>query len=168
MKTRTWTLAKFLDSRRAAITLKLQSSEHRKSREHRENGQNSPFSLLPLFLSLSLTELGVGGSFLPPTSSHRHVTHVSMVAIHSCDKCHMPMAFGWLLSHHTLSVLLWCHVAQPHGAMWHHAKCQVSPDISCLEKHEIPTVSKSDEIRLGSYISQDDSNGKVCFIIQDL
>ena len=38
----------------------------------------------------------------------------------------------------------------------------------CLEKYEIPTASEFDEIRHGSYISQDDSNGEVRFVIRDL
>ena len=43
-----------------------------------------------------------------------------------------------------------------------------TPDTWCLEKREIPTVSKFDEIRHGSYILRDDSNGEVRFIIRDL
>ena len=38
----------------------------------------------------------------------------------------------------------------------------------CLEKREISTVSEFDEIIRGSYISRDDSNGEVRFIIRDL
>ena len=43
-----------------------------------------------------------------------------------------------------------------------------APDTWCLEKHKIPTVSEFNEIRRGSYISRDDSNGEVLFIIRDL
>ena len=43
-----------------------------------------------------------------------------------------------------------------------------APDTRCLEKREISTVSESDEIRRGSKILRDDSNGEVCFIIRDL
>ena len=55
---------------------------------------------------------------------------------------------------------------------WHtvshspHAK-YLAP-LSCFEKHEIPAVSKFDEIRRGSYITRDDSNGEVRFVIRDL
>ena len=35
-------------------------------------------------------------------------------------------------------------------------------------KSEISTVSEFDEIQCGSYISQDDSNGEVHFVIRDL
>ena len=38
----------------------------------------------------------------------------------------------------------------------------------CFEKHEIPTFSEFDEIRRVSYISRDNSNGEVRFIIRDL
>ena len=38
----------------------------------------------------------------------------------------------------------------------------------CLKIYEILTVSESNEIRLGSWILQDDSNGEVRFIIRDL
>ena len=55
------------------------------------------------------------------------------------------------------------------------AQCEPSKRVSsvtrysrCLEKNEIQIVSEFDEIRRGSWISQDDSNGEVCFIIRDL
>ena len=37
-----------------------------------------------------------------------------------------------------------------------------------LEKREISTVSEFNEIRRGSYISRDDSNSEVRFVIRDL
>ena len=43
-----------------------------------------------------------------------------------------------------------------------------APDTRCLEKLEISTISEFDEIRRGSYISRDDSNGEVRFVIRDL
>ena len=43
-----------------------------------------------------------------------------------------------------------------------------APDARCLEKREIPTISEFDEIQRVSYISQDDSNGEVHFLIRDL
>ena len=43
-----------------------------------------------------------------------------------------------------------------------------APDTRCLEKCELSTVSEFDEIRRGSYISRDDSNGEVRFVIRDL
>ena len=49
--------------------------------------------------------------------------------------------------------------------------CGTTPCViqhSCLELREIPTILESNEIRLGSQISRDDSNGEVCFVIQDL
>ena len=46
--------------------------------------------------------------------------------------------------------------------------CHTIPDTWCLEKREILTVSEFNEIRRGSYISRDDSNGEVRFIIRDL
>ena len=51
------------------------------------------------------------------------------------------------------------HVSQTHFK---------APDSRCLEKCEIPTVSEFDEIRSGSLISREDSNGEVRFIIRDL
>ena len=44
----------------------------------------------------------------------------------------------------------------------------MAPDTQCLEKREIPTVSEFDENRRGSWISRDDSNIKVRFVIRDL
>ena len=38
----------------------------------------------------------------------------------------------------------------------------------CFEKHEIPIVSKFNEIRLCNKILRDDSNGKIHFVIRDL
>ena len=49
-----------------------------------------------------------------------------------------------------------------------HASLKLFYGIWCLEKREISTVSEFDEIRRGCYISQDDSNGKVHFIIRNL
>ena len=50
-----------------------------------------------------------------------------------------------------------------------HSKAQSVPHYSwCLKKCEIPTVLEFDEIRYGSEISRDDSNGEVHFVIQDL
>ena len=47
--------------------------------------------------------------------------------------------------------------------------CKVSCTTSVASKNvKIPTVSEFDEIRRGSYISRDDSNGEVRFIIRDL
>ena len=46
--------------------------------------------------------------------------------------------------------------------------CFTASDTRCLEKREIPTVLEFDEIRRGSYISRDDSNGEVRFVIRDL
>ena len=43
-----------------------------------------------------------------------------------------------------------------------------APNARCLEKCEISIVSEFDEIRRGSYISQDDSNSEVRFVIRDL
>ena len=57
--------------------------------------------------------------------------------------------------------------------MWHpvcHSKMrQMSRSTLVASKNmQIPTVSEFDEIRRGSLISRDDSNGEVCFVIQDL
>ena len=38
----------------------------------------------------------------------------------------------------------------------------------CLEKHENSIVSKFDEIQRGSWISRDDPNGEIRFVIRDL
>ena len=46
--------------------------------------------------------------------------------------------------------------------------CFKAPDTQCLEKCEIPTVSEFDEIQRDSYISRDNSNGEICFVIRDL
>ena len=46
--------------------------------------------------------------------------------------------------------------------------CHKAPDTWCLKIREIPTVSKFDEIRRGSWISRDNSNGEVRFVIRDL
>ena len=43
-----------------------------------------------------------------------------------------------------------------------------APDIGCLKKHEIMTVSEFDKIQRGDKVSRDNSNGEVRFIIQDL
>ena len=42
------------------------------------------------------------------------------------------------------------------------------PTLSASKNVQIPTVSEFNEIRRDSYISRDDSNGKVRFVIQDL
>ena len=43
------------------------------------------------------------------------------------------------------------------------------PPNSCSSKNvQIPTISEFDEIRLGSYILREDSNGEVRFVIRDL
>ena len=46
--------------------------------------------------------------------------------------------------------------------------CFTALNTRCLEKREIPTVSEFDEIRRDNYISQDDSNDEVRFVIRDL
>ena len=47
--------------------------------------------------------------------------------------------------------------------------CQVSRITFITSKNvQIPTVLEFDEIRRGSYISRDDSNDEVCFIIRDI
>ena len=47
--------------------------------------------------------------------------------------------------------------------------CQVSHITLIVSKNvQIPTVSEFDEIRRGSYISREDSNGEVYFIIRDI
>ena len=43
-----------------------------------------------------------------------------------------------------------------------------APDTRCIEKREISIVLEFDEIRRGSYISRDDSNGEIRFVIRDL
>ena len=43
-----------------------------------------------------------------------------------------------------------------------------TPSPGFFEKHEIPTVSEFDEIRLGCWISRDDSNSVIRFFIRDL
>ena len=60
-----------------------------------------------------------------------------MVAIHACDKCHMLVALGWLLPHHPCGDPLLCHVAQAHGAMWHHAKYHPTPCVSKSVKFQL-------------------------------
>ena len=42
-----------------------------------------------------------------------------------------------------------------------HSKLDASKNV------QIPTVSEFNEIRHASYISRDDSNGEICFIIRD-
>ena len=62
-----------------------------------------------------------------------------------------------------------CHVSISQGAKWHphsHAMCHPTPRY--IEKREISTVSEFDEIRRGNYISRDEFNCKVRFIIRDL
>ena len=47
--------------------------------------------------------------------------------------------------------------------------CQASRTTPVVSKNvKISTVSEFDEIRRGSWISQDDSNGEVHFVIRDL
>ena len=47
-------------------------------------------------------------------------------------------------------------------------RCHVASDTLCLEKRAIPTISEFDEIRRGSYISRDNFNDEVRFVIRDL
>ena len=63
----------------------------------------------------------------------------------------------------------WFATCHPHGlpCVIHMAR-HVSPDTRCLEIREILTISKFNEIRFGSQILQDDSNGAIHFVIQDL
>ena len=49
-----------------------------------------------------------------------------------------------------------------------HMVRHVSLDTRSLEIREIPTVSESNKIRLDSWISQDDSNSEIHFVIRDL
>ena len=53
--------------------------------------------------------------------------------------------------------------------MYHSKNVQVSRSGLVSSKNvQISTVSKFDEIQRGSYISRDDSNGEICFVIRDL
>ena len=84
--------------------------------------------------------------------------------------CHMDTCIKWKFPHHMALMpcapLTSCHVV----ATWscYVALLLVSPDTRCLEKREILTILESHEIRLGNYISRDDSNGEVRFLILDL
>ena len=49
-----------------------------------------------------------------------------------------------------VSLSFLCQVSLFYGAMWHPQPCHVSSDTPRLEKREIPTTSKSNEIRCGS------------------
>ena len=56
---------------------------------------------------------------------------------------------------------------------WHivsHSKCAKCSTLRpfASKNVQIPTVSEFDEIRHGSYISRDDSNDEIRFIIRDL
>ena len=72
-----------------------------------------------------------------------HTTHSHAM----CPSPIVPCGIPWL-----------CHVAPPH----------VSLDTRCLEKREIPTISKFNEIQLGNQILGDEFNGEARFIIRDL
>ena len=79
------------------------------------------------------------------TASHTYVAHCEpSLQVHH-------MAFPSV-------TLLGCHVASPNP-------CHVSSDTLRLEKREILTVSESNEIQHGIYISRDDFNGEVRFVI---
>ena len=77
-----------------------------------------------------------------------------MVAIHSDGKCHMLVALGWLLPHHPCGDPPWCHVAQAHGAMWHHVKC-----------HSTPRASKSMKFLLSHNPTKFDRVARFCEMI---
>ena len=133
---------------------------------------------LPLPLSLSLSSLSSLSSisFPPPIPFYRLDTS-------TWHACIMPCVTHMACMHHAM-----CH---PHGM---HASCHVSPTwhvsimpcathMACRhhamchpliwvpfyhEIREILTISELNKIHLGNYISRDESNGEVCFVIQDL
>ena len=47
-------------------------------------------------------------------------------------------------------------------------RCHVASDTLYLEKRAIPTISEFDEIRRGRYISRENFNDEVRFVIRDL
>ena len=80
----------------------------------------------------------------------------------------------WLAMCHTCICLCmlcdtWLSMCHSHSlSCVTHMTCHVSSDTPCLEKREIMTVLEFNKIRLGNYISQDEFNDKVHFVIQDL
>ena len=85
--------------------------------------------------------------FLFPLSGRKlplTLLFICHVSFFPWSMCHMDICSRWHFSHHmalmSCVLLSWCHVASSH----------VSPNTRYLEKHEIPTISGFNEIRLGN------------------
>ena len=111
-------------------------------------GETSPHFPLPCHMSspqFYLIFLDFSFPIISLFDTWLHVSHS-----HKCTTWLMPCVTP-----------LGCHVAST-------CSCHVLLDTRCLKKHKIPTVLESEEIRRGNYISQDEFNGEVRFVIRDL